>query len=151
MPEMLPGMVPKIVSLAGAIIENPALGLLLQLRDGTAPVSPNHWGLFGGHIEAGESPDVAVWRELEEELQLLPGMASAWRLGDEFAHPSGGRVYIYYVTTDATVDDLVLGEGEAMHFARIDELDIPHPYHGHPFTSISAQALQTYLQTQANH
>jgi 8-oxo-dGTP pyrophosphatase MutT (NUDIX family) len=139
------------VSLAGAIIENPTLGLLLQLRDDIAPSHPHHWGLFGGHIEAGESPDVAVWRELEEELQLLPAMASAWRLGDEFAHPSGGRVYIYYVTTHVTVDDLVLGEGEAMHFARIGDLHLPTPYLGHPFTSISAQALQTYLQTRTNH
>jgi 8-oxo-dGTP diphosphatase len=136
---------PIPVSLAGAIIEHPQLGLLLQLRDAVAPTYPHHWGLFGGHIEAGEAPDVAVWRELEEELQLAPSMVSAWRLGEDFPHASGGRVYIYYMTTTATLDELVLGEGEAMHYARVAELDPPHPYLGHPFTILSAQALQTYL------
>lgn len=141
---------PNPVSLAGAIIEHPKLGLLLQLRDDIAPTFPHHWGLFGGHIEAGEDPDVAVWRELEEELQLLPQMVSAWQLGQDFPHPSGGRVYIYYITTTATLDDLVLGEGEAMHYAQIAELDPMQSYQGHPFTTLSAQALQIYLETHTN-
>ena len=132
-------------SLAGAIIEHPELGLLLQLRDDIAPTYPHHWGLFGGHMEAGESPEVAVWRELEEELQLTPQMVTAWRLGQTFAHERGGKVYIYYMTTTATLDDLVLGEGEAMHYAKITELDPPQPYQGHPFTSLSGTAIQTYL------
>src|SRR5215204_1651536 len=88
------------VSLAGAIIVHPELGLLLQLRDLDAPTYPHHWGLFGGHMEAGESPDYAIWRELEEELQLTPQMVSRWQLGQEFPHPSGGRVYIYHLTTN---------------------------------------------------
>jgi 8-oxo-dGTP diphosphatase len=141
---------PAPVSLAGAIIEHPQLGLLLQLRDAAAPTYPHHWGLFGGHIEAGEAPDVAVWRELEEELQLAPPMVSAWRLGQDFPHLSGGRVYIYYMTTTAALDDLVLGEGEAMIYAKAAELDPPQPYLGHPFTTLSALALQTYL-AHTNH
>ena len=143
-------LTPAPVSLAGAIIENPALGLLLQLRDDIAPTHPHHWGLFGGHMEMGESPDVAVWRELAEELQLMPQMVSAWQLGQEFPHASGGRVYIYYVTTDATLDDLVLGEGEAMHYAPIADLNLPHAYLGHPFAALTARALQTYLTSKAS-
>lgn len=141
---------PEPVSLAGAIIEHPDFGLLLQLRDDIAPNYPHHWGLFGGHMEAGETPDVAIWRELEEELQLTPQMVSAWQLGQNFDHPSGGRVYIYYMTTTATLDDLVLGEGEAMHYAAVAELDPPQPYQGHPFTHFTAQALQTYLLALRN-
>jgi 8-oxo-dGTP pyrophosphatase MutT (NUDIX family) len=138
------------VSLAGAIIEHPELGLLLQLRDGDAPTFPHHWGLFGGHMEEGESPEVAIWRELEEELALTPDLVSAWRLGQEFPHASGGHVYIYYITTHATLDDLVLGEGEAMHYAKISDLNPPLPYLGHPFTTLSAVALETYLATVHN-
>ena len=133
------------VSLAGAIIEHPELGLLLQLRDDIAPTYPHHWGLFGGHMEAGESPEVAVWRELEEELQLTPKMVTTWRLGQTFPHERGGSVYIYYMTTTAMLDDLVLGEGEAMHYAKIAELNPPQPYQGHPFTSLSGLAIQRYL------
>jgi 8-oxo-dGTP diphosphatase len=139
------------VSLAGAIIENPQLGLLLQLRDDIAPTYPHHWGLFGGHMEAGESPDTALWRELAEELQLTPQMVSAWRLGQEFAHAGGGRIHIYYLTTHATLDDLVLGEGEAMHYAAIRELDPPNFYQGHPFTELTTRALQLYLKSRINH
>src|SRR5215213_9108905 len=95
------------VSLAGAIIQHPQLGLLLQLRDEIAPTYPHHWGLFGGHMEEGESPDRAVWRELQEELQLTPQMVMTWRLGQQTPHPSGGTTYIYYLTTMATPADLV--------------------------------------------
>jgi 8-oxo-dGTP pyrophosphatase MutT (NUDIX family) len=143
-------MYPFPISLAGAIIKHPELGLLLQLRDEIAPTFPHHWGLFGGHMEADEDPEFAVWRELEEELQLTAQMVSAWRLGQDFPHPSGGHVYVYYITTNATLDDLVLGEGEAMHYIKIAELNPPQPYLGHPFTTFSAQALQTYLATHTN-
>src|SRR6476620_6821536 len=122
------------VWLAGAIIQHPQLGLLLQLRDAIAPTYPHHWGLFGGHMEAGESPDFAVWRELQEELQLTPQMVDEWRLGQDSPHPSGGRVYVYYFTTMATPADLVLGEGEAMRYVPITDFHLPQPYLGHPFT-----------------
>ena len=135
------------ISLAGAIIKHPDLGLLLQLRDVYAPNHPHHWGVFGGHMETGESPEVAVWRELEEELQLTPSMVSEWHLGQDFIHVSGVRVYIYYMSTTVTPDDLVLGEGEAMHYANAVDLHPPQPYQGYPFTPLTAQALQTYLAT----
>ena len=44
--------------------------VLLQHRDSGAPIKPNHWAFFGGHIEAGEIPDVAAVREFKEELQI---------------------------------------------------------------------------------
>lgn len=138
--------VPKpTVSLAGAIIEHPTLGLLLQLRDVHAPNHPHHWGIFGGHMEAGESPEVAIWRELAEELQLTPAMVDGWRLGEEFPHVSGGRVYVFYMTTTVTTDALVLGEGEQMVYAPHAELNPPQPFRGYPFTGVSAQALASYL------
>jgi 8-oxo-dGTP diphosphatase len=47
--------------------------LLLQLRDNVPHiVYPGHWALFGGHLEPGESADVAVQRELLEEIGYLP-------------------------------------------------------------------------------
>ena len=36
---------------------------LLQLRDNIPGIIyPGHWGLFGGHLEPGETPAVAVER-----------------------------------------------------------------------------------------
>lgn len=142
---------PEPVSLAGAIIEHPELGLLLQLRDDIAPTYALHWGLFGGHMEAGEEPETALWRELDEELQLTQQMVSTWRLGWEFPHLSGGHIYIYYLTTHATLDDLVLGEGEAMHYARVAEINPSEPYQGHPFTPLTARVLRAYLEMRTGN
>ena len=46
---------------------------LMQLRDDIPSiVFPEHWGLFGGTIESGESVCEAASRELEEEIALRP-------------------------------------------------------------------------------
>lgn len=42
---------------------------LMQLRDNIPNiVHPGQWGFFGGHIEVGETPEVALVRELAEEI-----------------------------------------------------------------------------------
>ncbi|MBE9038804.1 NUDIX hydrolase [aff. Roholtiella sp. LEGE 12411] len=47
---------------------------LMQLRDNIPGILyPGYWGLFGGHIEPGETPGVAVKREILEEIgYILP-------------------------------------------------------------------------------
>lgn len=46
---------------------------LLQLRDNMPGIAyPGCWGLFGGHMELGETPDVAMQRELVEEIGYTP-------------------------------------------------------------------------------
>ena len=42
---------------------------LLQLRDDIdSIIYPGHWGLFGGHLDPGETASDAVHRELKEEI-----------------------------------------------------------------------------------
>ena len=46
---------------------------LLQLRDPLPTiVYPGEWGLFGGHLETDETPEEAVWREIQEEISYRP-------------------------------------------------------------------------------
>lgn len=42
---------------------------LMQLRDNIPHIAaPGCWGLFGGHLELGETPEVALVREIKEEI-----------------------------------------------------------------------------------
>ena len=45
---------------------------LLQLRDDIEGIiAPGCWGLFGGHVEPGESIEAGLRRELNEEIDLV--------------------------------------------------------------------------------
>ena len=46
--------------------------VLLGLRAPDRRSYPNTWDLFGGHVEAGESVEEALVRELEEEIDITP-------------------------------------------------------------------------------
>jgi 8-oxo-dGTP pyrophosphatase MutT (NUDIX family) len=48
------------------------LHYFLQKRDAGAPLYPNQFGFFGGHVEPGEEREHAVVREVEEELMYVP-------------------------------------------------------------------------------
>ncbi len=43
---------------------------VMQLRDAISRIFyPDHWGCFGGAVNAGEAPLDALYRELNEELE----------------------------------------------------------------------------------
>lgn len=46
--------------------------VLLGKRAAHKSVNPNCWDLIGGHIEPGETPELALVREAEEEVGLTP-------------------------------------------------------------------------------
>jgi 8-oxo-dGTP pyrophosphatase MutT (NUDIX family) len=51
---------------AAAILVHEDGRILMQLRDDRPDIwYPNHWGLFGGGVEAGESPEEALCWELK--------------------------------------------------------------------------------------
>lgn len=100
------------------IILNERREILLMLRD-NKPDLPfaNTWDLFGGHIEAGETPEAALVREIQEELAWNPASYSFFKT---YEFPTGDvhpvRKYVYSAGLDVPFESLVLGEGQRMQF-----------------------------------
>jgi 8-oxo-dGTP diphosphatase len=66
--------------------------VLLGRRSPSKPESPGAWDLFGGHVEAGESAEAALARELMEELGIAPlvySIVGTYR----FSEQGGYRVF----------------------------------------------------------
>jgi 8-oxo-dGTP diphosphatase len=99
--------------------------LLVYLRDDNPAIPfPNHWDLFGGHLEADETPEQALVREVREEL------------GVELKHWNFFRVYqrtrgdvypnikhIYWAQIDQSSAQLTLNEGQRLMSIGLNELD----------------------------
>ena len=93
---------------------------LLQLRDDIdSIIYPGHWGLFGGHLEPGESPAESVVRELKEEISWSPpATLQPW-----FSDASGGRtVHVFRGELTVPLDQLYLKEGQDLRLASLEEL-----------------------------
>jgi 8-oxo-dGTP diphosphatase len=81
---------------------------LMQLRDNIPGILyPGYWGLFGGHLEPGETPEIAVRRELLEEITYAPDHLDFW--GNYNSETVIRHVYHGCVTVPP--DQLVLQEG----------------------------------------
>jgi 8-oxo-dGTP diphosphatase len=81
---------------------------LMQLRDPIPGiVHPGHWGMFGGHLDEGETPEEAIWRELAEEICYTPPTLTLF-----CEDPSTGVVrHVFYGALTVPVRELELHEG----------------------------------------
>ena len=111
--------------ISSAVLVNPDGDILVNLRDDDPRIIfPNQWSLIGGHVEAGESPEEGLVREVQEEIgyQLTEYIALAtFYDGEDVRH-------LYLVAIDVPIDELVLGEGQAIRFIEprraLSELDL---------------------------
>jgi 8-oxo-dGTP pyrophosphatase MutT (NUDIX family) len=61
-----------IARTVGALFVRDDGRILLGLRAPSKKVWPSHWDTIGGRVEAGESLDAALLREVQEEVGVTP-------------------------------------------------------------------------------
>jgi 8-oxo-dGTP pyrophosphatase MutT (NUDIX family) len=125
-------LIPAHAAVALIILEDGRY--LVQLRDQMPGIFyPGHWGLFGGAMEPGETPETAVTRELEEELGLS---ASGIEHVTDFSFTFGrfGTITRHFFQVPvllSTLKSLILLEGSEMRaFSATEILNLPRvvPY-----------------------
>ena len=100
--------------------------ILLQLRDNRPDLNyPNCWTTLGGAVEAGETFDEAIRRELLEEIEIdLP--VKLWKI-QNYAVELKGKQYsveshVYVGRIDLPVSEIKLNEGQALGYFGLDDL-----------------------------
>jgi 8-oxo-dGTP diphosphatase len=98
---------------------------LMQLRDNIPTILyPGLWGLFGGHIEPGETPEIAVEREIMEEI--------GYQISDlqKFGCYSDDRAirHVFYAPLTVDIDKLVLSEGWDLGFIDSTQIEAGFAY-----------------------
>lgn len=99
--------------------------LLLQREEDTA--FAGYWTLPGGKVDAGETTDEAIRREMTEEITISPEV-QFWKMNlrPHFRKIEGQdvivRQHFYFAMIDGLAGQVKLGEGQDLRFFTLDEL-----------------------------
>lgn len=102
--------------IAIVVLTDPAGRVLMQHRGPDAHVEPGRWTPPGGHLEPGEDAITAAHRELLEETGLTAVLEPDRVVERPGPDGAGVRFHVFTGHTNASQDDVVVGEGLAMRF-----------------------------------
>ena len=104
---------------ASIIFINSRDKILLFLRDDLPHIPfPNMWDIPGGHVEPGESPDVCIVREMNEEMGMTLTGFHYFRM---FDFPDREE-YIFWKKADLDIDAIDLTEGQCLKWFTHEEI-----------------------------
>ncbi len=92
---------------------------LMQLRDNIPTIwYPGYWGFFGGHIELGETPEIAVVREVMEEISYAMPTPEFYMVSesDEVIR------HVFHAPLTVNLSELTLSEGWDFDLVTVEEL-----------------------------
>jgi len=101
----------KHVEVAVGILQRPDGALLFTTRPQGKPYA-GYWEFPGGKIEAGETLEQALRRELMEELGIVIGPVQAWKV-TEYDYPHA-LVRLHWCKVLTWQGDLEMREGQTM-------------------------------------
>jgi 8-oxo-dGTP pyrophosphatase MutT (NUDIX family) len=112
----------QIKELAVVLFVLPDHRVILQRRTKDAPKNPGLLGMYGGHVERGETTDEAVRREIEEETSLIESdLVITKCVVHEIAQDGEVRRYTVY-RADVQDEDFETYEGEHKEVYPVSEL-----------------------------
>ena len=99
--------------------------MVMQLRDDLARIAwPNSWTMFGGGLNDGEGREVAVLRELSEELRIEPDERRSHfrRSYVEVGEKDAKILYLFEYRLAAEMDTAVIQEGQRFDWFTVDDV-----------------------------
>lgn len=118
---------PARLRTVSAFLYNAEGQVIAQLRDDKPGLAfPSCWSTLGGRVENDETPDLAVQRELIEEIEFCPPL-TFWR---SFAHHYSlngidydVEIYAYVSEIQAEIGQIQLNEGQCIRYISVEDLD----------------------------
>lgn len=106
---------PPVDVAVGVLIDAEGRFLLTSRPDGK--VYAGYWEFPGGKLEAGETVEAALRRELHEELGIVIGAAEPWNVTlMDYAH---ARVRLHFCKVRRWQGEFEMKEGQAMAWQRL--------------------------------
>ena len=128
-----------VIEVAKVILFDRNQQVLIYLHDNKPSISyPNYWDLLGGMIEMDESPQIALIREVQEEIGVH--LAKSKELG-RYTSKDGTVFHLFWGKIDATPDELTLTEGQQLTSVAIENRT------NYRFPPILEQALNDFTAT----